>query len=157
MLTITKGDVLKSEHEAIVIPVNCVGVMGAGLAKKFKEMYSESHPEIINAYINDCKSDTIVASAVSLHESTSLPHKYILFAATKQHWRDNGCELYIVRTCLSNIVRHILNYRIANIGIPALGCGCGKIEWDVFRECAVKDLACYSASELCDITLYEPI
>ena len=42
--------IFESGAEALVCPVNCVGVMGAGLAKEFKERF----PEITHSYNYSC-------------------------------------------------------------------------------------------------------
>lgn len=36
-IILTKGDLFRSGCQCLVNPVNCVGVMGAGLAKSFKQ------------------------------------------------------------------------------------------------------------------------
>ena len=37
MMNFTHGDILKADAEAIVNTVNCVGVMGRGIALQFKK------------------------------------------------------------------------------------------------------------------------
>ncbi len=39
MIHFTRGDIFAQPVEAIVNPVNCVGVMGRGLALQFKRRY----------------------------------------------------------------------------------------------------------------------
>ena len=51
MIKYVKGNILESDAEALVNPVNCVGVMGAGLAKQFKAKY----PEMFDKYKELCK------------------------------------------------------------------------------------------------------
>lgn len=41
------GDILKSTCSTLVNTVNCVGVMGKGIAKEFKEKY----PEMFEDYV----------------------------------------------------------------------------------------------------------
>jgi len=41
MIELTSGDILKDEAEAIVNTVNCVGVMGRGIALQFKNAWPE--------------------------------------------------------------------------------------------------------------------
>lgn len=43
MITITKGDLLKSGERYVAHQVNCMGVMGAGIAKQIREMYPECY------------------------------------------------------------------------------------------------------------------
>lgn len=42
MIELSNGDLFEADVEALVNPVNCVGVMGAGLAARFKERYPEN-------------------------------------------------------------------------------------------------------------------
>lgn len=51
MIKYVKGNILESDAEALVNPVNCVGVMGTGLAKQFKAKY----PEMFDKYKELCK------------------------------------------------------------------------------------------------------
>ena len=50
MIEFVKGDIFESHCFAAVNPVNCVGVMGAGLAKQFKERY----PQMFKEYKKRC-------------------------------------------------------------------------------------------------------
>ena len=51
MLELTQGDILKANAEALVNTVNCVGVMGRGIAAQFKRAY----PMNFSAYEAACK------------------------------------------------------------------------------------------------------
>jgi Macro domain len=51
MIEITRGDLLKADVEALVNTVNCVGVMGPGIAAQFKHAY----PKNFDAYQLACK------------------------------------------------------------------------------------------------------
>jgi O-acetyl-ADP-ribose deacetylase (regulator of RNase III) len=51
MIRYVRGDILKADVEALVNPVNCVGVMGKGLAFAFKELY----PDNFAAYVLACQ------------------------------------------------------------------------------------------------------
>jgi O-acetyl-ADP-ribose deacetylase (regulator of RNase III) len=48
---LTFGDIFESNADLLVNPVNCVGTMGAGLAKLFKNRY----PDNYLAYLKSCK------------------------------------------------------------------------------------------------------
>ena len=51
MFTSHSGDLLSADTEAIVNTVNCVGVMGKGIALQFKRAY----PANFEAYEKACK------------------------------------------------------------------------------------------------------
>jgi len=40
MIELKQGDILKADAEALVNTVNCVGVMGRGIALQFKKAFS---------------------------------------------------------------------------------------------------------------------
>jgi O-acetyl-ADP-ribose deacetylase (regulator of RNase III) len=42
MIEITRGDILQADAEALVNTVNCVGVMGRGIALQFKKEFPEN-------------------------------------------------------------------------------------------------------------------
>jgi O-acetyl-ADP-ribose deacetylase (regulator of RNase III) len=43
MTELKRGDILKQDAEALVNTVNCVGVMGRGIALQFKQAYPENY------------------------------------------------------------------------------------------------------------------
>ena len=55
MIEYRSGDILKSEAEALVNTVNCVGVMGRGIALQFKDAF----PENFKAYAAACKREQV--------------------------------------------------------------------------------------------------
>jgi len=67
---------LKEEDLAIVIPVNCVGVMGAGLAKQFADKY----PELEKSYRQCCLDRSISIGHCVLEDSS---HGKFIYFPTK--------------------------------------------------------------------------
>jgi O-acetyl-ADP-ribose deacetylase (regulator of RNase III) len=51
----TSGDIFKTDAKSIVNPVNCVGVMGRGLAKQFKQQF----PEYYKEYKRHCRQELL--------------------------------------------------------------------------------------------------
>ncbi len=49
------GDIFKEDAEAIINTVNCVGVMGRGIALQFKKTY----PDNFKAYAVACKNEEV--------------------------------------------------------------------------------------------------
>ena len=60
MITICKGNIFDSECDALVNPVNCVGVTGAGLAKQFKEKY----PMAYYSYRSACGKERLFTTHI---------------------------------------------------------------------------------------------
>lgn len=118
------GDILSSGIRALVNPVNCHGVMGAGLAKQFKIKY----PDMFVAYAYACRSGIMTPGSV--HAYTSVENDITIFnIATKDHWR-NESRLEWVDTGLTRLAEMLCGdlYRPV-LGIPAIGCGLGGLKW----------------------------
>lgn len=128
------GDIFDSGCTALVSPVDAVtGAQGKGLALEFKKRW----PERCEAYRQECRAGRVEPGAVIV-DSGAKP--WILFAATKRHWREASTLSY-VRACLREIAFVVRSEHISSIAIPALGCGLGGLSWSVVREdilCAVE-------------------
>lgn len=80
------GDILTANTEAIVNTVNCVGVMGKGIALQFKMKYPENY--II--YKKTCDQGRMIVGKVLVFEQhTATNPRYIINFPTKRHWRGN--------------------------------------------------------------------
>lgn len=134
MATITyikDGNIFDSNCDAIVNPVNCVGVMGAGLAKQFKEKY----PHMFWEYKQRCESGGMSPSMSSFHKTYPEHYelgnpKYIVNFATKNHWKDKSKLQYIDNgmAFLAGILRERIELK--SIAFPKLGCGLGGLDWE---------------------------
>ena len=129
------ADIFDQEVEAIVNPVNCVGVMGHGLAAAFRERY----PSNLRAYHNACLIHVVRLGGVLFHDLQSgdgLP-KYIINFPTKQHWRDDS-QIRDIRSGMVALCDMINDKGIKSIAIPQLGCGLGKLNWDDVKPLIVE-------------------
>src|SRR5580700_9852541 len=91
-VTIKSGDLLKEESEAIVNTVNCVGVMGKGIALQFKQRW----PQNFKVYANACKHNQIKPGKVFIHDMGQWEEpRYIINFPTKVHWRGDSKIEYI--------------------------------------------------------------
>jgi O-acetyl-ADP-ribose deacetylase (regulator of RNase III) len=129
-----KGSILDADVEALVNPVNCVGVMGKGLALAFKR----SFPAVFAEYARACKAGEIVLGRVQLVETRAESGpKFVINFPTKNHWRGKS-TLDDVRTGTVDLVKQIRTRNIRSIAIPALGCGLGGLEWKSVRAVIEK-------------------
>lgn len=117
-----KGNIFDSTCEALVNPVNCVGVMGAGLAKQFKERY----PRNFELYANYCKHGLLLPG--ECYATTQNEGRVIINFATKHHWRGES-QLSNVRAGLLFMRSNYQEY-VKSFAIPALGCGLGGLRWE---------------------------
>lgn len=134
------GDLLQSNVEALVNAVNCVGIMGRGVALQFKQAY----PENYRAYVDACKHRQVQPGRMLVHDlGTQTNPRYIINFPTKKHWKEKS-ELSFIDLGLKALVQEIRERRIKSIALPALGCGLGGLNWeDVYPriEQSLKDIS----------------
>lgn len=130
MINLTQGDLLKQDDvDAIVNTVNCVGVMGKGIALQFKRKW----PGNFKAYAAACKSGSVRPGRMFIHDTGGLVRpNYIINFPTKDHWR-GASKLAYVRDGLVDLVAQVDRLRIASIAMPPLGCGNGGLDWNDVR------------------------
>lgn len=149
MITYTSGDILNADVEALVNTVNCVGVMGRGIALQFKNMF----PENFEVYAEACAQKEVRPGEMFIVETGELTNpRYIINFPTKRHWRGKS-RMEDIETGLADLKRQIEARGIRSIAIPPLGSGLGGLEWASVRERIVTALA---SLEGVDIRVYEP-
>jgi len=129
------GDILKCEVEALVNTVNCVGVMGRGLALQFKNAY----PENFRAYKAACDQKEVQPGRMFVYETGQPVPRFIINFPTKRHWRDKS-RIEDIEAGLVDLVRVIREKDIRSIAIPPLGCGLGGLNWREVRPCIEQAL-----------------
>ncbi len=137
---ITQGDLLRQDDvDAIVNTVNCVGVMGKGIALQFKNKWPENN----RAYELACKQKQVRPGRMFVFDSGGLVKpNYIINFPTKDHWRGKS-RIEFIRDGLVDLVKQVKRLGIRSIAIPPLGCGNGGLDWDEVRpliEQAFDDL-----------------
>jgi len=129
------GDILKAREEAIVNTVNCVGVMGAGLAKLYKHKY----PDMFKKYVEWCKNEDPTGGDVFVyHLGVLFPPNVIYNVATKIDWR-NPSEYWMVERGLDNIHYIAQETSIKSVALPFLGCGLGGLNKTRVLEMVVEE------------------
>lgn len=145
MITITKGDMFAEPHELLVNPVNCVGVMGAGLAAVFRRRYPKAHED----YVEACKEGKVQVGTMFLTSSDS---QVIAHFPTKDHYR-NPSELSYVVDGMRDLRRILHTHAYKSCAIPALGCGLGGLAWSDVLPVIIDGLGCYPGK----VTVFEPV
>ena len=130
MIKYKTGDILAEDAEALVNTVNCVGVMGRGIALQFKRAF----PGNFKAYAARCKRGEMQPGQVFVFETGQLtnPH-YIINFPTKRHWRGKS-RLEDIESGLVSLATEIRTRGIRSIAIPPLGSGLGGLEWPEVRR-----------------------
>lgn len=130
MIKETKGNLLEAETEAIVNAVNCVGVMGKGLALQFRKRFSEDY---FKDYKRACQTGDLQIGKVQIYslKSETSP-KYIMNFPTKEHWREQS-KIEYIKSGLESLKAEIEKREIKSIALPAIGCGLGGLDWNDVR------------------------
>jgi O-acetyl-ADP-ribose deacetylase (regulator of RNase III) len=129
MIEFRAGDLLRADAEALVNAVNCVGIMGRGIALQFKNEF----PANFQAYAAACKRQQLQPGRMFVFETGMLTNpKFIVNIPTKRHWRGNS-RMEDIDSGLKALVGEIRKRGIRSIAIPPLGCGLGCLSWDDVR------------------------
>lgn len=140
MIEFTSGDILKDDSDALVNTVNCVGVMGRGIALQFKNF----SPQNFKAYAAACQHNEVQPGRMFVFATGQItPPRYIINFPTKRHWRGKS-RMQDIETGLADLVAVIRAKGIRSIAIPPLGSGLGGLEWAEVRpriEAAMATLA----------------
>lgn len=149
MIRTGTGNLLQADVDALVNTVNCVGVMGKGIALQFKKAW----PAMFRDYQVAAKAEQIVPGRIHVWPMGTLtaPH-YILNFPTKRHWR-NRSRLEDIEVGLVDLVARIRGLGIQSIAVPPLGAGNGGLPWDQVRPLIVRALG---DLEGVDVVLWEP-
>lgn len=143
-MEIIVGDLFESKCTTLVNTINCIGVMGKGIALEFKKRF----PEMYKDYVAKCKSGKVTVGTPYLFVTES---KNILNFPTKSHWRSPSQLSYIIDG-LDWFVKNYEKLKIESIAFPALGCGNGGLPWKIVGPLmyqTLKDLPI-------DIEIYAP-
>jgi O-acetyl-ADP-ribose deacetylase (regulator of RNase III) len=139
MIEYRSGDILRSETEALVNTVNCVGVMGRGIALQFKNAF----PENFKAYADACKRGEVQPGRLFVFDTGQLtPPRFIINFPTKRHWRGKS-RMEDIESGLKALVTTIRQRGIHSIAVPPLGSGLGGLDWAQVRpriEAALRGL-----------------
>lgn len=117
------GNMFESPYHTLVNTVNCVGVMGKGIAYEFKKRY----PAMFKDYVNRCNAG-LVKLGEPYYFSDMLGTSIINFP-TKEHWRSVS-RLQDIEDGLRYFVEHYQKWEIQSVAFPALGCGNGGLIWE---------------------------
>lgn len=149
MIDYTTGDILRDDAEAVVNTVNCVGVMGRGIALQFKNQY----PENFKAYARACKDDEVQPGRMFITETGELTGpKFIINFPTKRHWRGKS-RMEDIDSGLNALVEEIVRLNIRSIAIPPLGSGLGGLNWVEVKQRIEKT---FGDLKEVDVRIYEP-
>lgn len=143
-------DIFRQEGDLYLITVNCVGVMGKGLAKSFKD----AHPDLYERYRHDCRMKIITIGNPVIYKADNGKH-YMMFP-TKDRWQDPSLTEYISAG---------LQWMVDSVGeegdidptwkiiVPPLGCANGGLSFTEVKE-SIKLFAGHMPNEV--VVVYPP-
>ena len=102
------------------VTVNCVGVMGKGIALVAKQRYMNENQ--FNMYRMNCFNKRLIPGGIMV------TGQFVLMA-TKDHWR-NPSELEWVRNILQGLIEFSFGMYNQTLLLPKLGCGNGGLDWE---------------------------
>lgn len=127
MLNFVQGDLFDIQSDIRVNTVNCVGVMGAGVALAFKQRY----PEMFKEYRDDCKIGLVKPG--KMHVWKSLAGDWVINFPTKRDWRDPS-RYEDIDAGLDDLRVYLDSVGPVSVALPALGCGHGGLDWSRVSE-----------------------
>lgn len=150
MIELTSGDIVQAEVEALVNTVNCVGVMGRGIALQFRKAF----PSNFKDYKNACDRMEVHPGEMYVHDLGRLTNPcYVINFPTKRHWKGNS-KMEDIESGLEALVKVIREKRIQSIAIPPLGSGLGGLNWNEVRP---RIEAALNQFEDVRILLFQPL
>jgi len=140
-ITYKHGDMFKTQADAIVNTVNCVGVMGKGVALEFKNRWPENFKE----YKKLCDAKELRPGKVFIFDTGDMFNqpkpRYLINFPTKDHWRAKSKMPYI-EDGLDDFVHQLKKLKIASVALPPLGCGNGGLPWSDVKAVIEAKLSC---------------
>ena len=145
---IENGNIFKSEAHAYVNPVNCVGVMGKGLAWAFQVRF----PGNFESYEKICSQHRLQPGKVFVVRNKEAPPPLIINLPTKRHWVDES-KLDDIVSGLQSLAKALIHFKAKSVAVPALGCGLGGLDWDDIKPAIEAALGQVNGLH---VEIYEP-
>lgn len=139
MISVIKGNIFTTQCQAIVNTVNCVGVMGAGIAYECRLRY----PGMYERYVELCRDNKMKIGLLWIYKSDD---KWIINFPTKIHWRYESKIEYLEKG-LQKFIESYKEKGITSVAFPLLGASNGGIPEDVSLKIMQQYL------EKCDIQI----
>lgn len=121
-----KGNIFTSTAEVLVNPVNCVGIMGAGLALEFRLRY----PDMFDKYADICERKLLSPGKLWIFNGGD---RRILNFPTKIDWKAKTEKDFLIQGLLKFVDTYEEKY-ISSIAFPLLGADRGGLDKNVSLE-----------------------
>ncbi|HTQ59622.1 MAG TPA: macro domain-containing protein [Candidatus Solibacter sp.] len=129
MIELKRGDILDAKADALVNTVNCVGVMGRGVALQFRKAF----PRNFKFYEAACEREEVRPGKMLVFETGLLTEpRFIINFPTKRHWKGKS-RIEDIDSGLRALVQEVKKRGIRSVAVPPLGCGLGGLNWKTVR------------------------
>lgn len=128
----TAADLFEYPAQTKAVPVNCVGVMGAGLAAAWRDRYPQgflAYRKICQAGLRSGKPAMTLTTPLLAFGDSFGDCQWILWP-TKFHWSHRSDLGHILQS-IEYVGRHLESWDVQSLAVPALGCGLGGLDWGV--------------------------
>jgi O-acetyl-ADP-ribose deacetylase (regulator of RNase III) len=131
MISEHKGDLFTTDAPALAHGVNCVGAMGAGIAKEFRDKY----PDMYAGYRKICTANALRPGEIFMWDNGRQPAVFNI-ASQRQTGADARYHWLIAGMC--NMAVEMCYLGLDRVAMPKIGCGIGGLVWgSVFPWVAV--------------------
>jgi O-acetyl-ADP-ribose deacetylase (regulator of RNase III) len=144
MIRFLRGNLFESGAPALVNTVNCVGIMGKGIAYQFKRAF----PAYFADYEKRCRREEVRLGEVYAFREGE---QTLISFPTKKHWR-SGSKLEDIDAGLVALRALLLAEGIKRVAVPPLGCGNGGLAWTDVRPLIERHLGDLPG----EVLVYEP-
>lgn len=149
MIKLMRGDILKADVEALVNTVNCMGVMGRGIALQF----SKAFPENSKIYKYACDKKQLHPGMMLVCDLNRFENpRYVINFPTKRHWKGKS-RIEDIEAGLKALIEEVRQRKIHSIAVPPLGCGLGGLNWEQVRPMIEN---AFETLPNVNVLLYEP-
>ena len=128
MIIDTQGDLFDSRNKVIGQGCNCVGLMGAGVAK----IVRDRHPIAFEKYKRAIEAGVYVpgyAQFVIDHENDRC-----IYNLATQNQPGADAQLNWIFLAVANMFSHAMANGISHIAIPRIGSGIGGLRWEEVND-----------------------
>jgi O-acetyl-ADP-ribose deacetylase (regulator of RNase III) len=137
MIIEKKGNIFTTEAQTIVNTINCVGVMGAGIAFEFKLRF----PDMYSKYQMLCRHKQIDIGKLWIYNTpNNSSYKKILNFPTKYDWKQPSKIEYLEKG-LEKFLETYKEKNITSIAFPILGSDKGGVDKNISLELMKKYLS----------------
>src|SRR5437660_12370605 len=115
-MRILVGDILESKEQTLINTVNCVGIMGKGIALEFKNRF----PDMFKDYVERCKRREVKPGIPYLFTRSTPPN--IINFPTKDHWKSVS-RIDDIEHGLKLLLDRYKEWDVTSLAVPPLVCG----------------------------------